>query len=539
MTDSIDALIAEGKKLHAQDQLAEASQRYQHVLALDSAHCEASHLMGLVHFQQGELEQAETLIRSAIGEQQGSCRLHCNLGAVLMAGRRYPEAHGTFETALSFDAEDPDARYNLGLAAQAMGRFSEAIDSYQQVLEQQPESFDVKMNLGIALRDAGLLEESEAGFKELLPVAPDLVPLHYNLGITFKLRGKWQEAVDAFRRCIELDESFSDGLFALATTLTDSGDSSITAKEYAHFCQQFPNMPRLHSTFGTVLLEFEDFDGAVTALELAIAQDADNTELNYALSLAQLRRNNPEAALVAIEKNLNSLPASSRELANKVTALAMLDRSEQVNSLVNADKLIAVYHPKELPEVGLEANFTETLASFISEHSALQKSPPGAIIDDGYLLPALLESQAQEPVAGLIRLLEAGIDNYLQTHPRETQHPTLSLRPPRKRLTAWGQIISAGAKQRHHIHPGAWLSGILYLKVPDGIHSDDESHAGWLELGGADPIYALDTPPQSRWVCPQEAMLVVFPSWYYQHSTPHGGGDSCVGVAFDVIAVNE
>ncbi len=535
MTDSVAALIAEGKQRHAQDQLTEASRLYQQVLAADSGNVEASHMLGLVHFQQGELEVAESLIRAAIDADDGSSRMHCNLGAVLMAAQRYNEAHASFESALSRDRTDHDARYNLGLAAQALGRYGEAIEHYHRVLAEQPDSIDVQLNLGTAYRDAGKLEASESVYTGLLAKTPRLLPAHYNLGLTLKCGAQWQLAASAFRRCLELDAGFSDGLYSLATTLIDAGDAVAAIEEYTVLREALPDLPLLHFTFGKVLHDLGSHDEAVKALEAALAQDPDNSEARHALGLAELQRGNAAAALAAFEHNLKSRPAASRELAHKVTALAMLGRAEQVVALADTEKLIAVYHPPEPPGSEGSTGFTQALADFISAHPSLRRSPPGAFTEKGSLLTELLDDPEREPVVSLVRLLEASVDKFLQTHPYETEHPTLALRPDRKQLMAMGQVLSGSGRQRPHIQAGAWLSGIFYLKVPAAVREDDAGHAGWLQLGGSDGNFALKTPPESRWVCPENGKLVLFPAWFYQQSLPLPEGESCISVAFNVV----
>ena len=538
MIDSVAALIAEGKQQHSNNKLAEASRLYRQALADDAGNSEASHLLGLVHFQQGELEEAESLIRSAIKGDDNSCRLQCNLGAVLMAEQRYPEARASFQSALDLDGGDADARYNLALAEQALGRHQQAIDHYRRVLVQQPDSFDVQLNLGTACRDAGRLDEAEALFTQLLDKAPEMTALHFNLGLTLKQARAWPRAVAAFRRCLAADAESNDALFALATTLVESGDASAAAAEYASLREALPDLPRLHFTFGTVLLDLGEVDTAVQALESALAADGDDRDARYALGLAELRRGHAAEALQAFERNLQQRPAASRELAHKMIALAMLGRNEQLGALADTARLVAVQHPQEPSVPAANSRYCESLAAFICNHPALQAGKPGTAGENVSALHALLDSANSEPVAALIGLLEAAVDEYLQDHPRDTEHPTLAQRPPRKQLRAWGQVLSGGGRLWPHLHERAWLSGIYYLKVPDTIRKDDDSRAGWLEIGRPDPAFDLDTAPASRWLCPQAGMLVLFPSWMYQQSLPVPGPQPCISVAFEVLALD-
>jgi hypothetical protein len=76
------------------------------------------------------------------------------------------------------------------------------------------------------------------------------------------------------------------------------------------------------------------------------------------------------------------------------------------------------------------------------------------------------------------------------------------------------------------------VSAASYWALPAA--SDEDSRAGWLEIGGTPAYLALDLPPMRR-VEPKVGNLVLFPSMLHHGTRPFPAGER-ISVAFDVIA---
>lgn len=104
------------------------------------------------------------------------------------------------------------------------------------------------------------------------------------------------------------------------------------------------------------------------------------------------------------------------------------------------------------------------------------------------------------------------------------------------RLALWATVLKAGGHQEPHIHHLAWLSGVYYARLPEGIHPDDPSRSGWIEFGQPPSRYPCRARYPTECVCPREGMLLMFPSYLFHRTIPLQGDDIRISFAFDVIA---
>jgi uncharacterized protein (TIGR02466 family) len=112
-------------------------------------------------------------------------------------------------------------------------------------------------------------------------------------------------------------------------------------------------------------------------------------------------------------------------------------------------------------------------------------------------------------------------------------------------LMAWANIHDAGGYNVSHTHPGAWISGTIYLRVPAGsgrIYFRDPRPAAVNEALPLEAAYVQSATPlrarETVRVDPKEMMLVAFPGWL-----EHGVEESAVGgrisIAFNIAPTHQ
>src|SRR5690242_20643008 len=91
-TVALKPLFDEAVVHHRAGRLIEAKQRYQQILAIDPHHAETHHLLGLIAYRTGELDQAVELLSQATHENQSQPMYWFNLGVVLQKQGKGAEA---------------------------------------------------------------------------------------------------------------------------------------------------------------------------------------------------------------------------------------------------------------------------------------------------------------------------------------------------------------------------------------------------------------------------------------------------------------
>jgi tetratricopeptide (TPR) repeat protein len=138
----------------------------------------------------------------------------------------------------------------------------------------------------------------------------------------------------------------------------------------------------------------------------------------------------------------------------------------------------------------------------------------------------------------LIRVLMDSIQALAAAHapPRSGDFdPWTDARPQNAHLKAWGLIQRGSDYEEWHSHPGGWLSGVYYVRVPRSVSAEDEG-PGCIEFGPPPPVARAmpDFIPPLRHA-PREGTLLLAPSHYAHRTIPSGADEYRISFAFDVV----
>jgi predicted TPR repeat methyltransferase len=202
--------------LHRLGRLAEAERVYRGILAEDSRHAGAMHLLGVIACQANQMEAAEELIAAAISIEPGNAEYYVNLGEVQRRMGKSEEAIRTFQEAVRLAPAMAAGHFNLGLALAGAGAVEDAIEAYEYAIGLQPAYPEALNNLGLLLLKVG----ENAGAAEALERALALKPGHgeaaNNLGMALWNLGRHEEALGAFVRAEKLRPGSADAAANLA-----------------------------------------------------------------------------------------------------------------------------------------------------------------------------------------------------------------------------------------------------------------------------------------------------------------------------------
>ena len=122
----IQQLFDKAFQHHKNGRLAEAEALYRRILAADSRHADALHLLGVICHQVGRNDVAVDLIGKAIDVDGTVAAYHSNLGTVFQALGNLQQAGICFNRALALKPDWPEVLTNLGNIRLAEGKLDEA-----------------------------------------------------------------------------------------------------------------------------------------------------------------------------------------------------------------------------------------------------------------------------------------------------------------------------------------------------------------------------------------------------------------------------
>lgn len=152
---ALEALLQRSLALHQQGRSDSAQSGYHEALAMDPGNAIATHYLGLLAWQRGEVETAEGMMRASILANGAIADFHNNLGLLLRDTQRIDEAVACFRKTLEVDPGWYAAYNNLGLVLEAAGRWEEAIDAYREAIAAQRDFAAAHQNLARALLARG------------------------------------------------------------------------------------------------------------------------------------------------------------------------------------------------------------------------------------------------------------------------------------------------------------------------------------------------------------------------------------------------
>jgi Flp pilus assembly protein TadD len=306
---TIDQAFEQAVQQHRSGQLPEAEAIYRQILAVQPAHADALHLLGVLAQQTGNPAPAVELIRQAIALNPRASHFQNNLGNALRELGRRDEALAAYEAALRLDPQSADAQGNLGSVLRETGRLEEAIQAYQKSLALNPDDADTWSNLGDALREHGRFDSAVTACRRAQQLAPGRSEPSINLGAALHAQGKFEEAVNALQEAQRLAPGSAKVLYNLGASLRAAGRLEEAIAAYQAAIQLQPGSSEAYNNLGDILGEQQKFAEAIAAFRIALRLQPDNAEAQGNLGVALMLHGQLEPATVACRAALHLRPA--------------------------------------------------------------------------------------------------------------------------------------------------------------------------------------------------------------------------------------
>jgi tetratricopeptide (TPR) repeat protein len=218
------------------------------------------------------------------------------------------------------------------------------------------------------------------------------------------------------------------------------------------------------------------------------------------------------------------------------SALALAGRDEEARALLLDRRRIAALTLPAPAGFADIADFNAALAEdILANPGRLSDFPAEDEANRGSSrVHALFSGRRPEFARALIESLQATVEDHVPARCGAFD-PWLEARPEAARLKAWGLIQSGDDYEEWHLHPGGWLSGVYYLRVPEAV-SAEGGGPGCIEFGPP-PSVARARPNmiEAQRIAPREGLLLLAPSHYAHRTIPTGAHAHRISFAFDVV----
>ena len=251
---------------------------------------------------QGELEQAEQLLRQLVDSGCSLAKAWMNLG-VLVGNRG-----------------DKEERFKL----------------LHHARDLDPNDADILLNLATANYENGDLQGAEALIRQVLLQDANLVAAHHSLGVVLAKTGRPSEAREALATALELDPDHWQSLDQL-TDLKSAADLELAEAGYRRLIAAEPNDGSLHRKLAVNLMHQERVSEAIESFRTALNLNAADAQSFIRLGLILLNLGRADESLVLFLQALALDPENPEALACNGLALHTLgDPSQAIEMLDRA-----------------------------------------------------------------------------------------------------------------------------------------------------------------------------------------------------------
>lgn len=175
--------LRQAAELYRQGDTVGAEGICRHTLEQDPAEPNALRLLGVIAYQQNDLNKAYEYLAKALSVTKDFPRAHFDFGTVLFKLGRFEEAVGHLERASQFFPNSPELHALLGDVHHKLCNFDEAAEYYRRALAEKPELPAPRSNLLLLEQRRNQIATAAAAFRAVVEGKSRVPPLPPELGL--------------------------------------------------------------------------------------------------------------------------------------------------------------------------------------------------------------------------------------------------------------------------------------------------------------------------------------------------------------------
>lgn len=228
--------------------------------------------LGIAHALEGRWNEGRAHFEQAVALEPRFASAWSNLGNIHKLQGRLKEARRAYDKAIALQPDLPDAHYNLALVAEAEGDLVASEASLRRALLFRPAYPEVHNNLGHLMLKGGKVEQAVSHFRQALVFNPALRPARNNLILSLYRLARTQEAQAEVDRLLEQSPGDPQVLRIQAAGLAQLGRLEDAEAINRQLLVQEPDAPDLQWNLGEVMLQRDDFEGAMACYRELLAR---------------------------------------------------------------------------------------------------------------------------------------------------------------------------------------------------------------------------------------------------------------------------
>ncbi len=476
-------------KNHQEGKTDIAKKLYNQVLKIDPNHSQALKNIAIIFINLKDFQKAKECYEKVVEIDPNSTDAYYNLGLIFKELKEYQKAKSCYEKADNIQPNNTIIQTNLGIIFNDLGENQKAKDCYEKAIKINPDNGKAHYNLGAIYKDSGELQKAKICFRKAIEINPNEQEAHNSLGVIFQELGEYQKAKDCYEKAIEIKPNYGDVYYNLGQLLHERGEYHLAENYFKKAIQIKPSDIRASNSLLTNLYKmnnqsilFEELDSIINEgkMNAVIGSICSRSEVKYGVKKENPFCNNPLDYV--LKKDLNQ----KYDFKNVFVKC--------VNNILKDDSI----------------------------SNRVQK-----LITNGYQTAGNLFANRDFDTNEIQKIIKIEIEKY-RLYFKDSKEGFIKNWPTNYNLNGWLISMKKGGKLSAHMHDLGWLSGSIYINVPQ--KSD-------LESGNL--VVCIDENENKnenkKSIDVVTGSLCLFPSSLLHYTIPFESEENRIVLAFDMI----
>ena len=508
-------------------------------------------------YNTGQLQAAEAKARALIKQYPSALVVYNVLGVALEGQGKFEEAVQSYRRALAINPAISEMHFNLGSVLSQLGRDDEAMTAYQRAIAISPGLAVAHFNLAALLQKKQLLEDAIKHYQQAVVIEPGFFEAYGAMGTALQRQGHLDDAIACYRQSLAISDH-ALGHFNLATALRDRGALEQAVSHYRQAIVMQPNYPDAHNNLGEVFRDQGNMENAVACYLQALRMQPGHQAASF--NMAQF--------LYDAGKFIDAIPyfEDARQEDWQERILYCLYKSGQYE--IFRRRLIPMLEVKEHVSPFLATLSTHYATNFhIDDSYRFCKQPMDYVFHrsikalaepNSPLLEQLLSDinlteiaerkqgrlhhgmqsagnlfkRKEDAFCELADLIRAEVLAYAEQFKGQNCDLMRHFPEQVEFASSWYVRMRQGGHLTSHIHEIGWLSGCVYLALPQQVQGQHDGCIEFSTHGDDYPKLHDDFPAKT--IKPVVGDIVLFPSSLFHRTIPFHSDEERICIAFDI-----
>ncbi len=203
--DSVDDHLLLGRLYRLNGDLQKAETELKTAVKLDPGSEEAVTTLAMLYTDEGDTAHSLQVL-SAVPDSARSAKLYAALGAAYEQRKEYKSAIDAFRHAIVLDRDNLDAIRGLAENLMNDGQTEAALEQYKVVADANPEDAQTYVRIAEIYRRQGKYDLALENLKKADVMVPDSMEVPYNMAAVYQAQGRYDDAIKLLQDLVKKTE---------------------------------------------------------------------------------------------------------------------------------------------------------------------------------------------------------------------------------------------------------------------------------------------------------------------------------------------